>query len=236
MTTYGITPLTFTKEEPPIVHNSPYLSPGFKRIGIFGQTGSGKTYLEKFLIPMLADVDGYFIVYCGTLKNQSKYDDLAEHMRNKGIQAITVDSAPNWDKLINTLHFFNSKGEEVQPEFDEDGNQLPWQPEYDEAGVLVLETPIAKTQGELMKACKHNLIVIDDQTYKYLHSDKILPWFTTSRHYHMSVILIHQRFVDVNKTARENMSLVVLYKTLDGLKSYAIQLADSLTRQKNLRM
>jgi hypothetical protein len=235
-TIYGITPIHFSKEDPPLIHNSPYLSLGFKRIGDFGQSNTGKTYLQGTLIPMLADVDGWLIIYCGTLKCQKKYDDIMEHMRNKGTTVLAKQGAPDWDKLTNTLKFFNSKGKEVFPELDNKGNQLPWKPELDDEGKVIQEVPIAKSQGDLLKSFKHNLVIIDDQPYKVIHGDRILPWFQTSRHFHMSVVLINQRFVDVHKTARENMDLIILYKTLDGYKNLLKSIGDFFDSKEEFNM
>ena len=214
---YGITPIKFDHEPVPIVHNSPYLTPGFKRIAIVGQSGSGKTHLLGELMPMMAD-PGFLIVYCRTLE-QPKYQQIMEHYRNIGTHVVASKNPPDWYKLINTLRYFNSKGEEVHPEFEADGKMKPWKPERDpKTGKVILDAPIARTQGELLKTKKHNIIVIDDQSAKVMGSENLAPYILTSRHFNCSVILIYQRFVSIIKTVRENLNGIILYKTLDGYK------------------
>lgn len=66
-----------------------------------------------------------------------------------------------------------------------------------------------------MRENPYNIVVIDDVNKKDMNQ-KLLPYFTLSRHVKLNMILIYQRYFDIPITIRENTNLFIIFKSGRG--------------------
>ena len=71
------------------------------------------------------------------------------------------------------------------------------------------------TWQDAFKANEHNIIIIDDLKSSEINKN-VLPFFSKCRHLHASVILIHQNYFSILKDIRDQVNLLMLFKTTDG--------------------
>jgi hypothetical protein len=89
-----------------------------------------------------------------------------------------------------------------------------------------------KDNQKYFKDNNHTIFIFDDINIKQMEK-KLIPFFTKSRHFNISVILIYQRFHDIPLTIRHNANLFLIFKSSFGYSTIYITFKQYFNNNKD---